>query len=389
MKRWIYTYEEITGDPARVEDTLVTRSAELLRLVAAVPTGQEPSGDGSFLLELESHLAVADLAKQIRITTGVARRDDHRVVVPVQWHAEPAQRMFPSFEGAFEWEPLASNLGQLTLTGSYSIPLGMIGGLVDATVLRGVAHRTARHLVRRLAQEVQRLQGDPYAVLDGVGAAPASPAGPLHVRDVMTTDPLVLDESMPLRTAALVLASAELGGAPVVAADGALVGVLTDTDLLYKEAEQRFGRVDPRRRNATTVGAACSRPAQVTAPDATLAAAAQVMLDHDVSRLVVVGGARIVGLLTRRGVLSALIRSDRELLVAVRAELDAAGADDIEAAVEWGAVQLTGTTRLRSTALSLRRRVERIDGVVSVGAEALQWDTDDIIPALTVARMHM
>ena len=388
MKRWIYTYEELPGDPTRIEDTLLSRSGDLLRMVAAV-SDPDPAGDGSFLMELESHLAAADLAKQIRVTTGVARRDGHRVVLPLQWHAEPAQRLFPSFEGGIEWEPLSGDLGQLTLNGSYTIPLGVVGGVVDATVLRGVAHRTSKQLLGRMAQEIRRLQIDVDATFDTANAGSAVGPGRLRVRDVMTEDPLVLDESMPLRTGALVLFSAQIGGAPVIAADGALVGVLTDTDLLYKEAEQRFGTIDPRRRNATTVGQACSKPAQVTAPDATLSAAAQVMLDHDVSRLVVVGGARIVGMLSRRDVLAALIRSDRELLVAVRAELDAAGGEDIEASVEWGAAHLGGRTRLRSTALSLRRRVERIDGIVSVNAEELQWDTDDIIPALTVARMHL
>ena len=382
MKRWIYTYEELSGDPAQIEALLLSRISDLLQLAVAAPDDRR-YGDGSFLMELESHVAVADLAKQVRITTGVARRDDHRVVLPVQWHAEPAQWLFPSFEGGLEWEALSSDLGQLTLSGSYTIPLGFAGGLVDATVLRGVAHRTADRLIQRLAQEVVRLQGD----TDAQTPVDIEVPGPLHVRDVMTAHPLVLDESMPLRSAALVLFSADIGGAPVVAADGALVGVLSESDLLAKESQRRSGTGG--HQGVGTVGAACTKPALVTTPGATLSDAAQMMLDKDVSRLVVVGGASVVGLISRHDVLSALIRSDRELLVAVRAQLDAVRAHNIEATVEWGAVQLRGDTRLRSTALSVRRCVERIDGVVSVTAEDLQWDTDDIIPALAVARAHL
>ena len=382
MKRWIYTYRYVHGDPDRVESTFLDSCADLLRLATAAPD-DGPSGDGSFLVEIESHVAGVHLAKQIRVQSGVAsRRDGGRVVLPMQWHADPARWFFPAFVGAMEWEPLDRDLGQLTLAGSYETPFGVVGTLVDASLLRDVAHRTADQLLSAFSREVARaLTAEPVAEAPRRGRR----HGPMHVRDVMTPDPLLLDESLPLRTAALILFHAGVSGAPVVTADGSLVGVLSESDLLAKEADERFGwsraaEAEDRKRRALSVGEASSAPARVTAPDARLSAAARQMLDHDVSRLVVVGEGRIAGIISRHDVLAALIRDDRELLAEVRLQLDVHGASGVAASVEWGQVRLTGTTRLRTTAAMLARLVESIDGVVAVDDDDLTWVEDDVLP---------
>lgn len=241
------------------------------------------------------------------MTTGVAVTSGPRLLIPITWEAAPARRAFPSFEGTIELEPLSRAGAQLTIVGAYTVPAGVGGLVVDRTVLHGLAERTTARILDGLAR-----------ALSGAAthARPPQPPAPLmRVVDVMTADPLVLADDQPLRTAALLLFHYGIGGAPVIDEHGTLVGVLSEADLVEKEARPRTGlgrgaTRSWRRRDALTVGEACSRPARATSGDATLHDAARELLDHDVARLVVVDRSRITGIVTRHDILRALTRSD-------------------------------------------------------------------------------
>jgi CBS domain-containing protein len=383
MKRWIYTYEYVDGDPARLERLLLTHSEQVLRSATDTASLEPTGGDGSFVMELPTEIVGVHVAKRVRVSIGVAAHDGRRMALPVTWAAEPARMLFPRFDGTLEWEPLDAALGQLTLSGTYEAPLGIVGGVVDAVLLRDLAHGTAARLVEGVSTELTRLASAAPVVEHVTGPT----RGRLHVRDVMTPNPILLDESLPLRTAALILFHAGISGAPVVRADGALVGVLSEADLLAKEADERFawGRTavhEDLRRRARTVAGACTTPARTTSPDAPLSAAARIMLDRKVSRLVVVAEGRIAGILTRHDVLAALVRDDRQLLAEVRTQLTARGCSDVTATVAWGTVTLTGVVPRRSTAAMITRVMEGIDGVMAVDGDKLAWIDDDVLPAV-------
>lgn len=198
----------------------------------------------------------------------------------------------------------------------------------------------------------------------------------------MTTDPLVLDADLPLRTAALLLHHFGVHGAPVVDGRGDLIGVLSEADLLERDAGPRYGfgrAVDDsrRRRQAQTVGEACSRPARVTHREATVHDAARVMLDARVARLVVVDDSRVAGILTRSDVLRALLRTDATLQAAVDGLLEELGQPEARARVEWGRVALEGEVSLRSAVTPLVERIRAVDGVTEVDHE-LRWRDDDV-----------
>lgn len=384
MKRWLYAYRDVDGDEQRLQRTLLQHSDKLLAAATNVPDG-EHSGDGSFLVDVPGHVAGVDMAKRVRVSIGVAAQNDTRTVLPLTWRAESGTMLFPRFSGTLEWQPLDRHRGQVTLVGAYDPPLGWVGGAIDATFLRHVSHATAQRLVDAVADELEDLA---TAGEDPTHARPRQ-HGPLRVSAVMTPNPIALDESMPLRTGALVLFHAEISGAPVLAADGRLVGVLSESDLLAKEADPRAGwgrgaTAERQRRDALTVGEACSSPARLTAPETRLAAAAREMLDHDVSRLIVVAEGRVVGIVTRHDVLAALIRDDHGLLSEVRRQLDAQGFGSVNAAIEWGHVTLSGTTQLRSDARTARRVAARVDGVMSVEDDDVDWVVDDVKPPMAV-----
>lgn len=288
MKRWVYRHRTVTGSPAVLEERLRADLPALLARAAGQPPNP-PAGDGSFLLQLTAHVPGAPVHKTVRVRTGVATTSRGRLVIPVSWEADPLPHSFPTFDGTAELEPHSSAHGQIALVGTYRLPAGPLGAALDATVLHGVADRTVAQLVDGLA-----------AALTGPHTAQVTPPAstPMRVRGVMTREPLVLHDDLPLRTAALLLFHYRVGGAPVEDDQGRLLGVLSEADLLEKQATPRTGlgltaARSHRLRSAGTVGEACTRPVRVTDADTTLHDAAREMLDHRVARLVVLDDSRI------------------------------------------------------------------------------------------------
>lgn len=381
MRRWLCSTRTVLGDHARLDSSLRERIGEMIAEVAG--GDGEPAADGSRLVRLPGRVLGLDAAKTVRVRTGVASRREHRTVIPIEWEPEPGRLAFPSFEGAVELMPLDRGRCELTLVGSYTVPLGPVGAAVDAVALRAVAERTADELLGALAGALSAALRSPRAP-----AAPADvgPDAPLLVRDVMTVDPIVVIEDMPVRSAALLLFHLEVSGAPVVAVDGELLGVLSERDLLEKEALPlhgggRAGAAAARRREALTVGEACTRPAVTTVPETPLREAARTMVERGISRLVVIDESRVAGILTRHDVLQALLRSDAELQAAAEEVLRRLSATTVRARVRWGVVEVEGRVQLRSEASTLLSQLRDIDGVVDVTGE-VTWAEDDILPAL-------
>jgi CBS domain-containing protein len=377
MKRWIYRHRTVTGRPA----TLERRLREELPVLLAAAAGHDPNppaGDGSFLLRIDLEVAGLHLRKTVRVRAGVATGSEGRVAIPIGWDADPLAHSFPGFEGAIELEPLSHVQAQLSVVGSYRLPVGPLGAALDATVLRGVAERAVAQLVDRLAR----------ALTDPDLAATTPPSGTsLRVRDVMTPDPLVLDEDLPLRTAALLLFHYDVAGAPVQDGRGRLVGVLSEADLLEKEATPRSGlgtlvgqaatRAD-RLRSARTVGEAATRPAHVTDACSTLHDAAREMIDHRIARLVVLDDSQVAGIVSRHDILQALIRADEQIQADVDRVRDGMNEHDVALDVEWGRVTATGTISRCSAVGELSSAVAQVDGVMEVDVSALTWQVDDV-----------
>jgi CBS domain-containing protein len=338
-----------------------------------------PAADGSFVTRLHGDIAFRDVTVPIRISTGVAHNERNRTIIPVRWCAAYAEHMFPDFEGTIEIEPQSRTTAQVTLTGAYRPPLGPVGAALDAVALEGVAHQTADRLVAELAKRLSRAAK--ASVVDH--RQPSGQSAPrLAVGDVMTADPVVLAEQTSIRSAAQILIVHGISGAPVVSPAGVLVGVLSESDLLDKEtppAGGRHGRESARRHRARTVGEACTRPAFVTSPDTGLHDAAALMRAKRASRLVVVSGSEITGVVTRHDVLKALCRTDAELQAAVDAVVADTDQPNVEAIVDWSIVRVHGHCALHSVADRIVAGIEGVDGVVGVDAE-LTWAVDDLAP---------
>ena len=122
----------------------------------------------------------------------------------------------------------------------------------------------------------------------GGDRVPAGVASPTRARDAMTPDPVTARPDLPVRAAAELLVYHRVSGLPVLDGAGALVGVVSEADIIGKRG--------------ATVGEIMSRAVVAVAPDARLEEVAALMTRQRVNRVPVVDAGRVVGILSRADV---------------------------------------------------------------------------------------
>ena len=143
----------------------------------------------------------------------------------------------------------------------------------------------------------------------------------LRVGDVMETDWPTLGPESTVEEAIKLFAEDRVSGAPVVD-DGRLVGIITEGDLIFQDADVRapgfldilggivpLGDTDEYRKEAlksagVTVGEVMTDDPVTVAPEATLAETATTMAERRKKILPVVDGGRLVGMITRMDILT-------------------------------------------------------------------------------------
>ena len=217
----------------------------------------------------------------------------------------------------------------------------------------------------------------------------------LTVRDVMTRSVVTVRPETSLKDVARLLVDNGVSGVPVVDAEGAVVGVVSEADFLIKEQGARavrhrllsrlIGESDAARAKldkvaARTAGEAMTSPALVIAPSSAIHLAAQVMTEARVNRLPVIEDDHLVGIVTRADLVRAYLRSDEELVRTIREDvllralwLDPAGFD---VTVNRGEVTVSGHVERRSTAEILAETIELVPGIVSTDID-VSWSFDD------------
>lgn len=211
------------------------------------------------------------------------------------------------------------------------------------------------------------------------------------VADVMTRRVLTARPAMPLKELARVLTEHGLSALPVLDTDDRLIGMVSERDLLSKQAQplpgerrwwqRRRVREEIRRAEGDTVGHVMTSFPVTVSPGASLAEAAHRMIQHAVKHLPVIDDTgELAGVVSRADLVRAFVRSDDEIRDAVLNEvfLHVLWVDptEIEVAVTDGVVTMTGTVEQRSTAEIAERIVHRLDGVVDV-VSALEYRLDD------------
>lgn len=207
----------------------------------------------------------------------------------------------------------------------------------------------------------------------------------MKVSDVMTREVVTVAPSATLKEAAALIARHGVSGLPVVDESGAVVGVLSEADILVKEGGERakggllHWLVEPAepwteaKLEARTAGEAMTAPALTIAPTSTVHQAAATMLEEGVNRLPVVEDGTLVGLVTRADLVRAFARSDEEIRTEIVEEVIRRTLwiepDTISVSVTGGNVRLEGVVNADSDAEMLVRFVERVPGVVAVDSQ--------------------
>ena len=211
----------------------------------------------------------------------------------------------------------------------------------------------------------------------------------MKIQELMTGAVVTVRSGTPLKDAAALMAEHHVSGLPVVDAEGRVVGVLSEGDILYKETGRRtkptllgmgLRNEDPRA-TAVTAGDAMTVPAVTVGPDRLVSEAAASMIDNGISRLPVVDDdGRLVGIVTRADLMRAFVRPDEEVAREIR--------EDVFQRIFWiepgfvhvevhgGEVELSGAVETKADAELVPVLVERVPGVVGVLSK-LRWQADE------------
>jgi CBS domain-containing protein len=222
----------------------------------------------------------------------------------------------------------------------------------------------------------------------------------VRVRDVMTTTVVTARPATSFQELVDLMLRYGVSGIPVVDDESHPIGIVTEADLVTKEAYGSQHRplaavvalTFPQENTwAAKARGACageimSEPVRTVRPDDLLRLAAARMVTTGINRLPVVGDdGRLVGIVSRTDVLRIFHRTDDELALDVRRVLDdplvVPDGHAITASVTNGVVTLHGTVRLPSHARIVDTMLRELTGVVDIVDEL---SVDDHSPAAGV-----
>ena len=200
------------------------------------------------------------------------------------------------------------------------------------------------------------------------------------VVDVMTTHVVAVTEDASFKEMIARMRESRVSAFPVIDHDGRVIGVVSEADMLNKEADQadnpgllagllRFHHHE--KAAAVTADELMTRPPVTIGPDAPVVEAARLMRDRRVKRLPVVNGTgHLIGIVSRADVLSVFTRPDAEIRheVTDKVMLGSFLVDPrrLDVTVWNGIVTLCGRPQTDRLGRDLVEAVRHVEGVVSV-----------------------
>ena len=201
------------------------------------------------------------------------------------------------------------------------------------------------------------------------------------IRDVMSAHPISVRKTASFKDIARWLHEYRVSAVPVLDDDGTLVGVVSEADLLAKEALDSARR-GPReliagiaRRRAVrkaagiTAGDLMTSPAVTVGADDTVERAARLMYTRGLKRLLVVDAAgRLAGIISRTDVLAVFDRPDEEIRIEITGQVIPRLSEPswYVVRVKDGIVTLEGTPETISIGRQVLAQVRHVQGVVAV-----------------------
>ncbi len=147
----------------------------------------------------------------------------------------------------------------------------------------------------------------------------------MQVKDIMVKEVITVHKNATIKEIAKILVENSISGVPVVDDEGALVGVVSEGDLLHKETSPRLpdfinilGAIiyyngveqyneDFKKLMAGQAASIMTDAVVTVSPEAEIDAAVKLMLQHSIKRIPVVENDKIIGIISRRDVIKLLI----------------------------------------------------------------------------------
>ncbi len=149
----VYAYVEAPFDD--VSHLLASDAASVLQQAT------DESAEQASTLSRKLRVAVGgfDVGSDVRIELGEFEpRAVTRSVVPLRWHAEKGRLLFPQLTAELEVAAIVFDppLTQLTVSGTYEPPLGLLGAGADKLLLHRLAEATLHRFTHEVADELRR-----------------------------------------------------------------------------------------------------------------------------------------------------------------------------------------------------------------------------------------
>ena len=114
----------------------------------------------------------------------------------------------------------------------------------------------------------------------------------LKVKDIMTKDVITVGPTTSVRNLAMILIKNQISGAPVAGRNGKIIGVVSEADIVAKKGKD--------------VKAIMSKKIISVNEETPVEEIAQLMTAHKIKRLPVMRGDRVVGIVSRADIVSAI-----------------------------------------------------------------------------------
>lgn len=211
----------------------------------------------------------------------------------------------------------------------------------------------------------------------------------MFAKDIMTSPVTTIAADQNVRRAIEVVNSTNIGAIPVVDDSDELIGIITEGDLLRRISSHDGRRSIPHNRDrhealehyikarSWRIRDVMTFPVISALPTATITQVADLLLAHSIRHIPVVADGRLVGMISRRDVMRAILdlprqsaaSGDEALCVAIRARLEsdlAITAQNVESSVENGHVFLRGEVEDPLEKDAARVAAESVPGVQGV-----------------------
>ena len=199
------------------------------------------------------------------------------------------------------------------------------------------------------------------------------------VKDVMTTRVIWVKKGATFREMVVALRDNRVSAFPVVDDDGKVIGVVSEADLLAKEAlDDEPGVIagllhhrDQAKARGVTAGDLMTTAVVAVRPEDTVEHAAKLMYDRRVKRLPVTDAdGHLAGIISRADVLAVFDRTDEDIRRAIIDEVllgeFALDPRDFDVKVGGGVVTLGGRPQTSAVGNEIVHRARHVQGVVAV-----------------------